>query len=437
MRLVSHLVHSELGWLFRDNAAPDVGIDGQIEICVSDRPTGRLLGVQVKSGRHAFREPTADGWVLRFDPEHAAYWLGFSLPVLVVLADIEQQKAYWQHVTSGTTHSTGKRFKIVVPRANELNATARANIRQSDTPSVWPIRSAAAGPAREPFASLTAEFLLLLANTPPLTRNVPSGSISGTTRWSVYEAAMRAAVLWLSHEQGGEELGSRELAATVFGTTKGWTPELRTAFADLIGRPFDRAVTAGDAARHLRGPVQMRVETTVVDALVARPWVTVPTAAGKAATVVDCGVKGILIVENSEAFAMVCQLSGVTDRWLCLQASPAVLGIADLVAPLGKVRVAAWCDADIDGIKIVTQLQSALGVPVRPIGMDVELLRRTSPAPGEPRAVPHDLAAQTPDVLRPLLELIERNGGRGYEQEAVAQQILPTLETQLRSLERA
>lgn len=73
---------------------------------------------------------------------------------------------------------------------------------------------------------------------------------------------------------------------------------------------------------------------------------------------------------------------------------------------------------------------------MHPIGMTIELFKFSSPAPGQHRAAPSDLAAQTPDVLHPLLELIERNGGRGYEQEAVVSQILPSLEAQLRSLER-
>lgn len=434
--LVSYLVHAELEWLFRETPAPDVGIDGQIEICVSERPTGRLFGVQIKSGRHAFREPTADGWVLRFDPQHLKYWLGYSLPVLVVLADISQHKAYWQHVTPSTVRSTGQWFKITVPRANELNATAQAKIRQYDAPPARPISSAVADRSREPFARLAAEFLLLVTNTPSLTRNVPSGSISGTTKWSVYEAAMRAAALWVRPDQNEREFSARELAAMAFGDTKGWTPERMTAFANLIGRPFDHAVAAVEAPLRIRGPVQLRVGTVVADARIAHPWVTVPLVAREATVLVDCGVKGVLIVENPEAHEMVCQLSGITDRWLCLQAPPAVQSIADAIAPLGKAPVAAWCDGDIDGIRLVGQLQRALGFEVHPVGMDVELLQLTSLSPVGPRIMPSDLAGQTPDVLRPLLELIERNGGRGYEQEAVAPQVLSSLEAHLRSLEQ-
>lgn len=434
--LVSYIVHSELEWLFRETPAPDVGIDGQIEICVSERPAGRLFGVQVKSGRHAFREPAADGWVLRFAPQHLTYWLGYSLPVLVVLADTEQRKAYWQHVTPSTVRSTGQWFKITVPRSNELNATARAKIRRSDAPSARPIRSVAADRSHGPFARIAAEFFLLVTNTPPLTQNVPSGSISGTTNWSAYEAAMRAAALWLSPDQDGRAFSARELAAMTFGDTKGWTPERMTAFAKVIGRPFGNTVPAVDATLRIRGPVQVKVGTVVADALLAHPWVTVPPAARQAAILVDCGVKGVLIVENPQAHKMVCQLSGITARWLCLQAPPPVQSIADAIAPLGRVPVAAWCDGDIDGVRLVGQLQRALGLAVHPIGMDVDLLKLISPSAARPRTMPRDLTRQTPDVLYPLLELIERNGGRGYEQEAVASQVLPTLEALLHSLEQ-
>jgi hypothetical protein len=268
-----------------------------------------------------------------------------------------------------------------------------------------------------------------------LTRNVPSDSISGTTKWPVFEAAVRAAALWFSYGQDSQMLNARELAVMAFGDEKGWTHERMTAFANLIGRPFDHAVAVTDATLRIRGPVQLRVGAVVADALIANPWITVPSAAREETILVDCGVKGVLIVENPEAFAMVCQISEVTDRWLCLQAPLAIWRIADAIATLRRVPIAAWCDGDIAGIRIIGQLQRTLGVTVHPIGMTVELFKFSSPTPGQHRAEPCDLAAQTPDVLHPLLELIKINGGRGYEQEAVALQILPTLEAQLRSLE--
>ena len=51
------------GWFFREQPLPDEGVDAQIEGAdPNGRPNGRLLGVQVKSGRSYFKNTTKGGW---------------------------------------------------------------------------------------------------------------------------------------------------------------------------------------------------------------------------------------------------------------------------------------------------------------------------------------------------------------------------------------
>lgn len=46
---VGHIVFKELKWIFREQPICDMGIDAQIEL-VDERPTGKLIGVQIKAG---------------------------------------------------------------------------------------------------------------------------------------------------------------------------------------------------------------------------------------------------------------------------------------------------------------------------------------------------------------------------------------------------
>ncbi len=121
-----NLVESEslkLEWFFREQATSDQGIDAHVEKAPIEVGTGRLLAIQIKTGESYFDEPTEDGWVFRFGAKKAKLWLGHALPVLVVLVDLDVDGgvAYWQHISSRTVVSTGKDFKVEVPRSQVLS----------------------------------------------------------------------------------------------------------------------------------------------------------------------------------------------------------------------------------------------------------------------------------------------------------------------------
>ena len=122
--LVNFLVTDRLGWLFRSQPEADKGIDAHIEVVEDDVATGRLVALQIKSGKSWFREPTADGFVFRPNDKHVKYWLGHSLPVAVVLANRKKQSAYWQIVTEETLASTGKGWKMTIPKTNTFSVPA-------------------------------------------------------------------------------------------------------------------------------------------------------------------------------------------------------------------------------------------------------------------------------------------------------------------------
>jgi hypothetical protein len=120
---------SSNGWLFREQTIHDYGIDAHVETVEGGRPTGKLIAFQIKSGRSFFTEETADHYVFRTDNNHVTYWIEHSMPVVVVLYEPESKQLYWQQVSQETVESTGKNWKVLVPKRHvfsEVDRTLRA-----------------------------------------------------------------------------------------------------------------------------------------------------------------------------------------------------------------------------------------------------------------------------------------------------------------------
>jgi Domain of unknown function (DUF4365) len=131
MRTVDRIVSEELGWIFRDQTRKDYGIDALIELAHDDRRvTGRMIAAQIKCGKSWFAEPTADGsgWTYRGELRHLNYWLGHSLPVILVLCDPETDECYFTHVAEARVHRTAKGWSIDIPRSQTLDAAARKQL---------------------------------------------------------------------------------------------------------------------------------------------------------------------------------------------------------------------------------------------------------------------------------------------------------------------
>ncbi|MFC5177336.1 DUF4365 domain-containing protein [Nocardioides taihuensis] len=120
------------GWVFREQPTDDYGIDAQAEVFEpGGTATGKLIALQIKSGRAKyFASEKGNGWTHYVDSKHAEYWLKHSLPVVVVLYDEIDGKAYWQRVTRATLDATPNNFKIFVPRSQELDAASVVPLRE-------------------------------------------------------------------------------------------------------------------------------------------------------------------------------------------------------------------------------------------------------------------------------------------------------------------
>jgi hypothetical protein len=123
-------VEEELGWLFRDQPTEDYGIDAQVEVVDEETVKGRLLALQIKSGKNWFKEPARDGWWFRPDVKHVQYWTNHSLPVVIVLYRPKTKRCHWQLInTASLERSKTDGWKVRVPESHVLTRQFAPNLR--------------------------------------------------------------------------------------------------------------------------------------------------------------------------------------------------------------------------------------------------------------------------------------------------------------------
>jgi tetratricopeptide (TPR) repeat protein len=113
--------------IFREQSTSDYGVDAQVEFKRDNVPTGRLVGLQIKTGPSHFGEPTleGDGWRFRPKSKHVTYWVSHSLHMYILLVDLDDETIYWQELSERTFEmgQQGGLF-VKVPRDQTL-ATAQ------------------------------------------------------------------------------------------------------------------------------------------------------------------------------------------------------------------------------------------------------------------------------------------------------------------------
>jgi hypothetical protein len=113
---------TELGWIFREQATSDYGIDAHVETRDPlGNATGRLLALQIKSGQSWFSDTENGGVLYRGKLEHLAYWTKHSLPVILILFDPTERTCIWQHVSPPNIQRTPGGWRLYVPLSNRLD----------------------------------------------------------------------------------------------------------------------------------------------------------------------------------------------------------------------------------------------------------------------------------------------------------------------------
>jgi hypothetical protein len=119
-----------LGQIFREQTVSDFGVDAHVEIMAGEEPTGRILALQIKSGKSYFAETVSSGVVFRFDDNDYQYWQHYVLPVLVVLHDPRSEDSYWQVVSTQTAIRARTGWKMVVPFSQRIDETSLGVFKQ-------------------------------------------------------------------------------------------------------------------------------------------------------------------------------------------------------------------------------------------------------------------------------------------------------------------
>ncbi len=110
----------KFGWIEREQYVADQGIDTQVEIVENGNPTGLLYCLQVKTGK-SYINKTKDSITYYPEKRHVDYWLNHSLPVILVVCDLESDTKYWDFVTRQNVVKTNKGWKIDIPPENQLD----------------------------------------------------------------------------------------------------------------------------------------------------------------------------------------------------------------------------------------------------------------------------------------------------------------------------
>lgn len=247
--LVQGAVLDGLSYFFREQETSDFGIDAHVELVKDDKASGELIALQIKGGHHAFKHAVANGWHYPVTHRHAQYWLNHSLPVVLVLADLESRQCYWQVIDSDTLVSTGKNFKVFVPQENLVTTAA----------SEWQDLTRRYLDSAESLYEVNRERIPPLVGIPldEFRGQDPRGAASLAADLAAGRADPAAALRELrqSRREWMDRRGALPWSAlALYAREHGQFREAADAFIRLAGlRPERRASDLGDAALMLLG----------------------------------------------------------------------------------------------------------------------------------------------------------------------------------------
>jgi hypothetical protein len=157
---VERIFVKELGWIFREQTIADWGIDAHVEVANEQEPTGRLLALQIKSGKSFFKK--TGNITFHGKRRHLQYWINHSLPVVIVLHNPETGETLWRRVKyEDVKHKSWDDWTLEIRRDQALNAGACEQLQQgvSDISAYRRIRLALDGPLIREFSQQADVYL--------------------------------------------------------------------------------------------------------------------------------------------------------------------------------------------------------------------------------------------------------------------------------------
>ncbi len=126
----------EAGHIFRDQPTSDFGIDAQIEIKEGSSASGRLIAAQIKAGPSYFSDEIENGFWRYVSDRHRNLWVNHSLPVILVLCDLDRRDCYYEIVSDETCVRAGNQWKILIPKSKTITAASSLDLVEIASPVV-------------------------------------------------------------------------------------------------------------------------------------------------------------------------------------------------------------------------------------------------------------------------------------------------------------
>ena len=118
-------IQRKIGWIIREIRKKDVGIDANIEQVINGIPTAKYISVQLKTGLGNVYQSADGNFDFYFDEPHYLYWTSSSIPVILVLCDIDTDILYWTPILKNRIKKTPKGYKIRITRNSQLSEQTR------------------------------------------------------------------------------------------------------------------------------------------------------------------------------------------------------------------------------------------------------------------------------------------------------------------------
>ena len=121
--VLKRCIPKELGWICREVAQPDVGIDATIEQVIDGNPTAKYISVQLKTGEGNIHIDRNGNFIYYIDKTHYDYWLSSSIPVILAYCNPEDETIYWELLKKRNIKRTKgeENFKITISNTHLLN----------------------------------------------------------------------------------------------------------------------------------------------------------------------------------------------------------------------------------------------------------------------------------------------------------------------------
>lgn len=128
--ILKEVVENDLQWLFREtHLEDDFGIDGHFDIILPEgKVTGKSIAFQLKTGISFFKEKNEIGYVFRGEKKHLNYYLNYSLPILIILANPESGEIFWELFDSNKIDKAPNSWKLTIPKNKILNIKSKIKL---------------------------------------------------------------------------------------------------------------------------------------------------------------------------------------------------------------------------------------------------------------------------------------------------------------------